>query len=413
MEITFLENGIDSLQKGFKSLNEYEQIREGENKNKFFLLKDTIINIHHGIEILMKHILKDESPYLIYSQIDRNVKSGYQEMRQKKLNSIFKTNLKNKIHTVTYEEAFERLKFICGHDFSEKVETKILKLSEYRNQITHSEIFFKETDIINLFEGFLDEIDHYFFESIGKDYKTLNGYSELVINMEKYQEILEEKNLILKKEILDCLGTAFKKLKFGMGADEVKRITDLNTAMGIVEEILKKDFTLGTDLYNGFCSGRIKKIRRISKDHISIFTEDNGSEYIFKFKSMILYFPDLLSNFSPILIFEADEDESDIEKYKDFYSVDMYGRKELTGLYFLKENRLTFDPKEVNDFYYRLDYDEDFVAPSNYPTYKFLTKTIFCQLNVQGLDYVGFEQIIRKYKDLDGSELEKLLKNSL
>lgn len=415
MKISMLENGIDSLQRGFGSLTEYElsKIDNPHDNSNYYLLKNAVVYIHHGIEILMKYILSKESEFLIFSSIDRNVKNAYNEKRQKKLDSIFQTELRNKVHTVSYEEAYERLKYLCGHKFSKEVEGRILKLNNIRNQITHSEIFMEESEVVNLFDNFLSEIDMYFFSKIGNNYKTMNGYSELLSNYDKYIESLESKGAYLKKKAIESYYNIFQKYKFGMGFNEVKRITDINLAINIIKDLYKEEFEFGTDLYNSYCSGNVSKISKIGKEHISIFTQDNKAEFIFKFKSMMIFISDISSNFSPILIFESDDDIIEDKEYIKHVSKDYYGKEVLSGIYFYEDNRYTYDGEEVNTFYIRLEYDEEFIVPAYHAVDKFLTKGIFAHINIQGLDYGNFKTIIVEARNMDGKEFEILLNENV
>lgn len=411
MKISMLENGIDSLQRGFESLTEYElsKIDNPNDNSDYYLLKNAVVYIHHGIEILMKYILSKESEFLIFSSIDKNVKNAYNEKRQKNLESVFQTALRNKVHTVSYEEAYERLKYLCGHKFSKKVEEQILELNNIRNQITHSEIFMEESEVINLFDNFLDEIDMYFFSKIGKNYKTMSGYSELVSNYGKYIESLESKGAYLKKKAVESYYNILKKYNLGMGFNEVKRITDINLAVNIIKDLYKEEFKFGTDLYNSYCSGNVSKIDRIGKEHISIFTQDNNAEFRFKFKSMIIFMPSILSNFSPILVFESDDDiVKDKEHIKYIYK-DCYEKEVLNGIYFYEDNSYTYDGEKVNEFYMMLDYNEDFIVPAYHTVERFLTKGIFAHINIQGLSFGNFKKIIEQARDMDGKTFEILL----
>ena len=59
MQLSLIENGLDSLRNGYEALNEYDKllISNGDELKKSLLLKSAIIQTHHGIEILMKYIL--------------------------------------------------------------------------------------------------------------------------------------------------------------------------------------------------------------------------------------------------------------------------------------------------------------------------------------------------------------------
>lgn len=166
MQLNLIENGLDSLRKGYEALNEYDNLllENGDDFEKSLLLKSAIIQTHHGIEILMKYILSKHNELLIFSSIDENIKNAYKQKHQNKCSSIFEVSNIDKVHTVTYTEAFERLCTICNHSFSERFIQKIQLLNIYRNRITHSEISIDDPEIVLLFNGFFDELDLYLYE---------------------------------------------------------------------------------------------------------------------------------------------------------------------------------------------------------------------------------------------------------
>ncbi|MGB3587122.1 MAG: hypothetical protein WBA23_11310, partial [Tunicatimonas sp.] len=66
LKISLEANGIHSFNRGLNTFSDYEQ---GDKKDDF-LLKESIMFLHHGIELLMKQMLvntADES--LIFSDI--------------------------------------------------------------------------------------------------------------------------------------------------------------------------------------------------------------------------------------------------------------------------------------------------------------------------------------------------------
>ena len=407
MKISFLNNGIDSLQKGFKNLYKYEEeFYSPENsltdEDRFYLLKDCILFVHHGIEALFKHVLYEESSYLIFSDLNRSVKDAFVEKRNNKLDSVFATQLSHKIHTVGFDEAVERVVSICNYDLSQKLNNKLTKLQNLRNQIMHSEIYFNENEINKLFEGLLEELDSYFQNSIGDEYKTINGYSQLVENYKTYEKILEDKKLEDKKKILECFLDIFEEIGFGMGLNEVKLLTNINIVTKILNSIIDSGFKLGMDLYNGACSGNISNIKRIDDSHFKIITEDDNSQYIFKFKSFLIFMPSFESRYSPILYLESDNDlvsdypEEKIRCHRDKIEF-------IEGIYLEDEEKTIFNPKEVDKFYG--DFSKDYTTVQEFSDInKFLTKGIFCFINFMALNYEAVSLLDWWEKDL--KELE-------
>ena len=415
MQLSLIENGLDSLRNGYEALNEYDKllISNGDELKKSLLLKSAIIQTHHGIEILMKYILSNHSEFLIFSNLDENVKNAYKQKHQNKYNSIFEVSNIDKIHTVTYTEAFERLRYICNHSFSNNFVEKIETLNVYRNRLTHSEISIDDQEIILLFNGLLDELDLYLYEKIGDSYKTLSGYSELVKNYQNYELWLRQNGMLLKAEVISKLTDIFKKLHINKGVNEVKRIEDIDICTKLFSELLSCNFKLGTDLYNGICSGDVTEIKRISKNHLSIYAADNYGEEIIKFKSLIIYNPEYSADFSPIFILESDED-NDLSEIESCAKREEYSRKGkflIEGYRISSKKDIIFDPEKINQIYYKIEEGNiDFTYNS---VHKYLSKTIFCMINIQGLNYGRFDSLVTKEYNKDGSELEIILRNAL
>jgi hypothetical protein len=410
MKISLMENGLDSLKKGFDHLKTYEEMYfiKKEGKERFYVLKDAVLNIHHGIEILLKQTLIETNEILVFSEIDRALKNAFHERKQKKLNSIFETS--HSPHTVTLQEAVDRIQKICGHALNSKFQSKIEKLEHYRNQITHSAVFLEEAEINNVFSGLVDEIDVFFMNTLGAKYKTVTGYADFKQNYKTYLDKLNNTLKAVKGETTEKLIEAFTKCGISMGENEFKIIDDIDVATNLLDVVTNSKLSFGMDMYNGYCSGNVSKIKRISNNRFSIFAKDNYGEYRFKFKSLMLYMPSIESEFSPIIFLEADKCEIDKSLQK-FAKQDYHGRTTIEGIYFNEEKRYEWDEETISEFYSRIEYDEYFTAPPHWHIEDFLDEGIFCFLNVQRLKYGNIQQFLRSGKSL--KELEVILRKSL
>lgn len=406
---------MDSLHKGYKSLIEYEDlsIKNEDDYQKSILLKDAILNTHHGIEILMKYILSAHNELLVFSNIDNDVQNAYKEKHQKCLNSIFESSNIDKVHTVSFSEAFERLKSICNHHFSKDFEEKIDLLNNYRNRLTHAEININDQDIILLFNNLLDELDMYLFTQIGDEYKTLSGYSDLIKYQDQFKDWLIKNGMLLKADVLSKLTDILKCLHINMGVNEVKRITDITVCHKLFCKLLSAGFELGTDFYNGVCSGDVTKIDRISESHLSIYEKDNNRKDIIKFKSLIIYNPNYSADFSPIFIIESNQDDdlTDIEEKVKIEECSRKGRYYVDGIQISTEKGMIYDPERLKKIYYDIE--------NSNPDYKYhhvtkhLSRTIICMINIQGLNYGRFDDLISQCYNLDGETFAVKLRQSL
>ena len=112
MEITFLENGIDSLQKGFNAFLDFEKeiASKAPNKEDYLTLKEAVLSTEHGIEILLKYILFQKSEFLIVDKIDDLYIQALSEKEKQNRRSVFDTPFSDNVHTITFKEALNRVK---------------------------------------------------------------------------------------------------------------------------------------------------------------------------------------------------------------------------------------------------------------------------------------------------------------
>ena len=402
MKIGMLENGMDSLKRGFQSFLQYKVNTEGKTPTlqDYLLLKQAILNTHHGVEILLKFIVQKKSEFLIIQEIDSNYRKAYLEKEKSGFHTVFNTSLSHKIHTIVYEEAIDRAKDFCGVQISQDVDTKLRDLNDYRNALTHAEIDIDDERIEALFDGLLIDLDILFVQSIGEEYEAFYGFSEVKANYDQYMKYYDREKLSKKKEAVEAYTKAIEKNgMYAVGIGDIAYTEDTEKAK-VFLKLLQKNLDFGMDLFNGYCSGKAK-MKMLDDGRVSIWAYDNNDEYICKFKSLILFVPEYKSNVSPILILESADDivDADYEKY--VYD-DM-----LDGLYI--GDHIEYDTRKIQEFYNRCDYDESFVAPKHYGVCRFLKGRIFGCFNVQGLKYWNFRVLLKAAEDKSGSEFKKLL----
>jgi hypothetical protein len=125
------------------------------------LLKDGIMFLHHGIELMMKQVLVQKSPYLIFENL--HDASEKQKVADGKGVSIFM--LDKPPRTVTYEESINRVEaFVKPPLLTPRLRERLQSLNELRNQVEHYEITVDRDEVVkilaeirepllNLFEG--------------------------------------------------------------------------------------------------------------------------------------------------------------------------------------------------------------------------------------------------------------------
>lgn len=165
MEFTLLDNGIDSLKKTQDSLARFKDLYR---PNSYHLIKDAIIYLNHGIEILLKYILSSRNESLIFKDIKHYMKAkeqlkhlppkekGFGTYLEKDMLTVFdvpKDKLPNKaLETITLREALDRVELLCDIEITEEFRNSIYLINKYRNDITHHSIKLtseKEEKLIN------------------------------------------------------------------------------------------------------------------------------------------------------------------------------------------------------------------------------------------------------------------------
>lgn len=414
MTIDMLRNGMDSLKRGFSCYHEYSTIVKDKERpllDDYFILKQAVLSTHHGVEILLKYILDKKSEFLIVDEIDSTYKSAYKEKLQKNYQSVFQTSKANKIHTITYEEALNRVMSICDVDISNGLEKKLRDLNTVRNTLTHAEVVIEDSFIDRVFDGLLLELDVLFLKAIGSAYSNYYGFSEIKANYNSYMQYLIENKMLIKQKTFKALCIAQEKTEQYSGQNEVIYVEDITVVKKFMTA-LQEGLDFGMDMYNRWCSGKTK-VKVLGDGHISFWANDNRGEYIIKLKSMIVCVPKATSNESPVVIFESDKDtvEQDKQKYISENNPDY-----LEGLAFPTgsgEPDIVYDPREIYEYQMHWTYDEDVVIPEHYQIVRFLEQRIFCCLNIQGLSYWDFNKFFRQSEKMTGRELADVLKEIL
>lgn len=406
MKIEMLKNGMDSLRRGFHAYLEYEQNTKDHapDLEDYFVLKQAIIYTHHGIEILLKYIINKKSEFLIISEVDKNYRLAYADKEKNALSSVFNTKYASNIHTISFEEAMGRAKDICGISLSDEVISKLRTLNSYRNALTHAEIDVDDEEIRKVFNGMLLSLDTIFLQAIGTKYDAFYGFSEIKANYDQYMEYYEGENYFVKKLAFEAYTKALEKTKMYSVGERMVAYTEEKDKAKVFLKEMQETLNWGLDLYNGFCSGKAK-ISFIDDYHISVWTYDNQTQYIMKFKSMSLFVPKIKSNGSPILILESSNDT--VEEENKRYIIDGV----LRGICI--NDHMLYDPNAIYEFEQCSDCDDMYIGQENYTVFRFFKECIWGCFNIQGLPYWNFRKLFIAAEGKTGREFKEFLEEVL
>ncbi len=187
-KISLRQNGTHSLWKGIESFTTFQ------NSQKTLLLKDSIMFLHHGVELLMKEILIQHSPFLIFEDLKDAAKKQKQADECGK--GIF--FLDKPPRTVTFEEAINRVvAFVKPKELSKTLIGNLFDLNRLRNQLEHYALEVELEKIVRLLDNLHNPLLSLFDETIGdlrkeEPERVKKAWKKVRESAEFYNEIEKE-----------------------------------------------------------------------------------------------------------------------------------------------------------------------------------------------------------------------------
>ncbi|WKA59952.1 hypothetical protein QWY16_07550 [Planococcus shenhongbingii] len=209
MEFTLLDNGQDSLKKAKYNIEKYEEL---VREHSYPYLKDSIIFLNHGIEMLLKYILTNRNEFLIFSDVELYLAAkkalkelpkskgefGFRLEKEKTIFDVPKKKLNGKnLFTITLLEALDRVEYVCDVDIKPEVKSSINLINKYRNSLTHHSINLtdeEEDHLISVLKTLFNNVINFFEEHIPGRMATIHAEKFEITNEEwiEMQEAIEE-----------------------------------------------------------------------------------------------------------------------------------------------------------------------------------------------------------------------------
>lgn len=298
------ENGIHSFEIGLNSLNSYQKSRNAK------LLKESLLSIHHGIELLMKEVLIRKNELLIFSNVQDAARK--KKTAREKQTDIF--SLKNFPKTVSFRDAIDRVNALFEPDgFDKDIFDNLLDLNKYRNQLQHFAIEVDIDVILKLLNNLITPIIIFFKDNL----------SDLKTQLSTLKRLLEHKTSVILNE-----GQFFEK--------EVYNIIDLLRGKKIPGNLLN---ALSKKIEIPNFSKIIREMRidepRVILDIVGVSEKEkwvievkSGKRKASSVINQILFYKNIMPNAQFWLIFdgEIDKEFSDLFRKKDIFCT---GKKEL------------------------------------------------------------------------------------
>ncbi|WP_374981322.1 hypothetical protein PSGK_09775 [Pseudomonas solani] len=300
MKISLIENGLDSLEKGYVHLKKYEEAKESAQSDsvRFYILKDATLAIQHGAEILFKYLLKTHNETLLYSDLSK-LKEAFRQRHAGEINELFEAE---GVHTITYRECIDRITDMCNIPIDKKFKDNCIRVEKWRNRITHSAVILNEFEVSSILTKFFDQLDVFFSKTIGDSYVDSPGKANLDRAFRRLRAQQSPTENEIEHKAIERLIHALRINKIDDATTPgVLRIRDTMTAVSILTAMQGDDISYGFDMSNLHCSGQSSLTTVTSEGAIVIFSEDNHCEYHINLKEMIIFIPSIGDKLSPLI----------------------------------------------------------------------------------------------------------------
>lgn len=155
IEMSLLENGADSFKEASDKIEKISSFGSVLTQDIVSIMphnmKDAVLSLNQGIELLFKLILKNTKEYLVFADISKYM-AAKEKMKPEKpeLKNVLDVN--PNLKTISLYEAIRRIKYLCDYDLPSELEITVEYLNKIRNQFMHYEISLNYEEIQDLLE---------------------------------------------------------------------------------------------------------------------------------------------------------------------------------------------------------------------------------------------------------------------
>lgn len=170
LRIGLLDNSYHSLKRG------YEMWSQWKDSEDAWLLKESIIWVHHGIELALKQLLVEKNEFLVFDDINKAVDRLSILRRKKGMENAGVLDLfdhDDKVMSVGFRNLVERTAVtlsIPELTENETLRLKIDELTKYRNKVVHFSVELDIAAVSNLLSDILDPL----LSMLSREVKDIN-----------------------------------------------------------------------------------------------------------------------------------------------------------------------------------------------------------------------------------------------
>lgn len=229
------DNGFDSYKKAIRGIAD----RDVDE----YILKDIIINFHHSVEVLFKHILYERDKCLIYQDMDKWINFNFDKRvgveREKKVGNDIE-------YTISFDDVVRRVIVLYNVPLDEYGYDGFRNLNKIRNSLTHDEIELKRDNVEQIIVSLLTIVNDILRNNLGKEEKKqFESFIDSDYFINTFNSLLSEN---IKWRIITVLNLL--KMYSQSSIDEISNIQVANlekTLSALGKYVEHEDFLINID----------------------------------------------------------------------------------------------------------------------------------------------------------------------
>jgi hypothetical protein len=199
LRIGLLDNSVHSLKRGYEMWGQWRKTEDA------WLLKESVIWVHHGIELALKYLLVQTNEILVFDKVDEAIIQLGNLRKQEGMSNAGAIDLfdqNDSVISVGYKNLINRAAVALSIPelaTNQLLRSQIDQLTKYRNKIVHFSI---ELDIA-IVSDLLSEILEPFLSMLAREVKDENFRNRSIHEIRKAAQPVLEFAEQLNLEIVD------------------------------------------------------------------------------------------------------------------------------------------------------------------------------------------------------------------
>jgi hypothetical protein len=217
LKMSLLDNGVHSLKRGYEIWNTARKENDG------WLLKESIIWVHHGIELLLKQLLVQTNEFLVFQDVNKAVERLGILRKNPRLKNAGVLELfdhDEKVTSIGFMSLIERVSItlaINELDSGAELRKRLDNLTKFRNKIVHFSVVIDIDAVSSLLGEILDPLLELLSREINDTNFKKTTISEIRRSARSLQEHLESIRCnIAEKAVSATIKAMSSNLKAGI-----------------------------------------------------------------------------------------------------------------------------------------------------------------------------------------------------